>query len=228
MSAISSFSPNNQPVSQPAVITQSGYNPGAPAPQVPSVPTTGQPDKVDLSPAARAVLEAGRIAVDAKSGNLTGSQATQLSAQLSTIGQQISADKQANGGTLTTADAASIFSAQNQFGQQIYADNNAGKTSTSPQTPITSSDARQVFQAGRVALDEQSGKLTSTQAAQLSSQIASTQSTVTADLKASGGTLTASQAQAVTLLQNQLSAQIYQTANPSGVSNPQPVFSATA
>ena len=219
MSSIS-FSPAGS-----GAVVAGGINPGTPAPVVPSVQSPGntQPDAIELSPAARAVLEAGRIAVDAKSGSLTGSQATQLFSQLSTIGQQIQADKQQNGGTLSKAAEASLFSAQNQFGQQIYADSNPGATSTSPTQAISPAEARQLFQTGRVTLDESAGKLTSSQATALFSQISATQSTVTSDLQASGGTLTASQAQAITLLQNQLSAQIYSTANPSDAATAQPV-----
>ena len=213
--------------SQPVAIAQPSPNPGAPAPAVPSI-ASSQSDAVELSPAARAVMEAGRIAVGAKSGNLTGSQASQLFSQLSTVGQQIQSDKQANGGTLSQADTQSLNEAQNQLGQQIYADRNSGSAGTAPPHTFNLTDARQLFQTGRVTLDEKAGKLSSTQATQLFSQIQSTQSTVTADLQASGGSLTTSQAQAVTQLQNQISAQIYSAAHPSGGSNSDSTVSATA
>ena len=223
MSSISSFSS-----STPAALPPTAPAPETQTPILTSAPGVGQRDQVELSPAARAILEAGRIAVNAKSGALTSGQAKQLFSQLSTIGQQISADKQANGGSLTQADQTSIASAQNQFGQQIYSDSHAGSTNTNPQTPFTSSDARQIFQAGRLVYGENNGTLDSTQVSQLSAQIAATDTTVNSDLQASGGTLTASQAQAIAQLQNQVSAQIYQAGHPSGTSDPQNTVSPSA
>jgi hypothetical protein len=70
---------------------------------------------------ARETLEAGRIVLNEKAGNLSGDQAQQLGSQLSTIQQQIAADKQADGGTLSSTDAQAINQLQSQLSQQIYA-----------------------------------------------------------------------------------------------------------
>jgi hypothetical protein len=68
----------------------------------------------------REAQEAGRIIANQKAGNLTTAQGQQLSSQLSTIQQQITADEQANGGTLSQTDAKAINQLQNQFSGQIY------------------------------------------------------------------------------------------------------------
>ena len=77
---------------------------------------------------AREALEAGRIVLNEKAGNLSGDQATQLGSQLGTIQQQIATDKQANGGSLSTTDAQAINQLQNQFSQQIYEAAHGGVT----------------------------------------------------------------------------------------------------
>jgi hypothetical protein len=79
------------------------------------------PSSPHVSPAdAREALEAGRITLNAKAGNLSSDQADQLTSQLGTIHQQIETDKQANGGTLTPPDAQAINQLQNQLSEQIY------------------------------------------------------------------------------------------------------------
>ncbi|HLY19150.1 MAG TPA: hypothetical protein VKR61_18105 [Bryobacteraceae bacterium] len=68
----------------------------------------------------RQAMEAGRIALNSKAGNLTGDQAQQLASQLGTIHQQIVTDKQADGGSLSQADAQAINQLESQLSQQIY------------------------------------------------------------------------------------------------------------
>jgi hypothetical protein len=70
--------------------------------------------------AAREALEAGRITLNEKAGNLSSGQAQQLGSRLGTIQQQIATDEQTNGGTLSPADAQAINQLQNQLSQQIH------------------------------------------------------------------------------------------------------------
>jgi predicted transcriptional regulator len=83
---------------------------GAAPPSDPTVTRAGE----------RSAVEAGRIVLNEKAGNLTGDQAKQLGSQLATIQQQIAADTQANGGSLSATDAQAINQLQNQLSQQIY------------------------------------------------------------------------------------------------------------
>ena len=85
----------------------------------------------------RSTVQAGRIVLNEKAGNLSSDQATQLGAQLSTIQQQIATDKQANGGTLSTADAQAINQAQNQLSQQIHLDARGATTPHAPVSPVS-------------------------------------------------------------------------------------------
>ena len=91
---------------------------GATPPSAPDVTRAG----------AREALEAGRIALDEKAGNLSGDQAKQLSSQLAAIQQQTAADEQADGGTLSPADAKAINQQENQFSHQIYEAAHSGAT----------------------------------------------------------------------------------------------------
>jgi len=77
---------------------------------------------------ARGTLEAGRIALNEKAGNLSADQANQLSSQLATAQQETAADEQANGGTLSQADEKAINQQENQFSQQIYEAAHGGAT----------------------------------------------------------------------------------------------------
>jgi hypothetical protein len=81
---------------------------------------------------AREAVEAGRIVLNQQEGHLSGGQATQLSAQLSTIQRQIATDEQANGGTLSSTDTQAINQLENQLGQQIY---HAARVGTTPSQP---------------------------------------------------------------------------------------------
>ena len=67
----------------------------------------------------REALEAGRIVLNEKAGNLSSEQAQQLGSQLGTIQQQIATDEQANGGTLSPTAAQAINQLQSQLSQQI-------------------------------------------------------------------------------------------------------------
>jgi hypothetical protein len=85
---------------------------GAAAPSDPNVTRAG----------GRDVVEAGRIVLNEKAGNLSGAQAQQFGSQLSGIHQQIATDEQANGGTLSSTEAQAINQLQNQLSAQLTAD----------------------------------------------------------------------------------------------------------
>lgn len=82
---------------------------------------------------------------------------------------------------------------------------------------INHTDAREIMQMGRVAYQQQAGKLTSAQATQIDSLISQLQTAVTSDKQANGGTLTSVQAQNITQMQNGISKEIY--ANAHDISN---------
>ena len=94
-------------------VSQTVYNEahnGASAPAGANVPQA----------AAREAVEAGRIALNVKDGELSNGQAQQLGSQLGAIHQQIASDEQADGGTLSPADEQAIGRLQNQLSQQIH------------------------------------------------------------------------------------------------------------
>jgi hypothetical protein len=182
--------------------------PGSTA-QTPEIPE----DTVHLSPAAmREIALTGRVSLNEQAGNITTGQGTQLNGQISSIQTQIAADKQANGGTLSSSDAKAIQQLQNQLSQNVYSDaHNGAAAPTNPD--VTRAGAREAVQAGRIALNETAGNLTSAQAGQLSSQISTTQQQIASDKQANGGSLSAADAKAINQTQNQLSRQIYDTAH---------------
>ncbi len=188
------------------------YAPG-PSPK-PAAATSGQaPDDVQLSPAAlREAALAGRVALNDSAGNLTSDQSQQLYGQISSIQSQIAADLQAGGGTLSSADAQAIQQSQNQLGGTIYSDAHNG-AAPPPDPSVPQASAREAVQAGRIVLNEKAGNLSADQTQQLSSQLGTIQQQIATDAQANGGTLSATDAQAINQLQSQLSQQIYQTAH---------------
>jgi hypothetical protein len=170
-------------------------------------------DTVQLSPAAlREIALAGRVALNEQAGNITSGQAGQLNGQTSSIQTQIAADKQANGGTLSSSDAQAIQQLQNQLSETVYSDaHNGAAAPTSPD--VTKAESREVVQAGRIALSETAGNLSSDQANQLSSQLSTIQQQITTDEQANSGTLSAADAKEINQTQSQLSRQIYDTSH---------------
>lgn len=83
-----------------------------------AAPPTTHPAPIEA--AKREEWQAGRIELNESAGNLTASQAQQLTHQQDQIDQQIAADKQANAGSLTQAQAQQINQLQTQAGKQIY------------------------------------------------------------------------------------------------------------
>jgi hypothetical protein len=78
---------------------------------------------------------------------------------------------------------------------------------------ISPAALREVALEGRVALNGESGNITSDQAQQLYSQISSIHSQMVADRQANGGTLSATDSQSIQQSQNQLSGTIYSDAH---------------
>jgi len=133
---------------------------------------------------------AGRIALGVGDGLLTSSQGQQRDTQLQSINQQIQ-----SGGS-------DISQLQSQLSQQIYGDGHNGATIPTDIT-VTTADVRDFVEAGRVAAQESAGHLTSSQASQFFSQIGQIYQ------QSQGGATAAVTNQA----QNQLSAQIFDTAH---------------
>jgi len=73
--------------------------------------------------------------------------------------------------------------------------------------------AREAQETGRIALNEKAGNLTSSQGQMLGSQLSSIQQQIAADEQANGGSLSKTDAQAISQLENQFSKQIYETAH---------------
>ena len=209
-----SLNSNTQPVTY---VPPSSQKPGAPANSVSGsgVQESGQPaDTVQLSPAAlREVALTGRVALNGAAGNLTSDQTQQLYGQISSIHSQIVADLQAGGGTLSATDAQAIQQSQNQLSGTIYSDaHNGAAPPSDPNVPQSS--AREAVEAGRIVLNEKAGNLSGNQAQQLGSQLGTIRQQIATDEQANGGTLTATDAQAINQLQNQFGQQIYQAAHP--------------
>ena len=170
-------------------------------------------DTVQLSSAAlREIALAGRVALNEQAGNITSGQAGQLNGQTSSIQTQIAADKQANGGTLSSSDAQAIQQLQNQLSQTVYSDAHNGAAAPTS-SDVTKAESREVVQAGRIALSETAGNLSSDQANQLGLQLGTVQQQIARDEQANGGSLSTADAKAVNQAQNQLSRQIYDAAH---------------
>lgn len=182
MSTISSVSAASYtlPVSTPSTASSSS--------STDAQPILSQQDKVELS-------LAGRIALGVKYGKLTSDQGQQLNAQLSTIHQQIE------------SGASDVSQAESQLSQQIYGDSHNGAAIPAG-TTLSHAEARVLEQAGRVAVQENAGNLTSSQASQFYSQI------VQIYQQSQSGALASATNQA----QNQLSVDIYNAAH--GIDNP--------
>jgi len=179
-----------------------------------SVQESGQPaDSVQLSPAAlRETGLTGRVALNEKAGNLSGDQAQQLYGQIASIHSQIATDRQADGGTLSSTDAQAIQQLQSQLNQTIYSDAHNG--TAPPSNPnVTQAGEREAVEAGRIVLNEKAGNVTTAQAQQLGSQLATIHQQIAADEQANGGPLNPADAQAINQLQNQFSQQIYEAAH---------------
>ena len=175
MSIINSV--NSTPYTPP-LATASTFAPSSSVPERPQ----GQ-DAVELS-------LAGRIALGVSDGKLTSAQGQALDSQLQTVNQTIQ-----SGGS-------GISQLQSQLSQQIYGDAHNGATIPSGLT-VTPSEDRDFLLAGRIAVQEDAGHLTSAQGSQFLSQISQIYQ------QSQNGATPAATNQA----QNQLSAEIFDTAH---------------
>ena len=115
---------------------------------------------------------------------------------------------------LTSASAASSSNA-GSAGTTVTA---TPETAPEDTVSLTHTDARELFQLGRVSYQEQAGKLTSAQGSQLDSLIQQLQASVQSDVQSNGSaSLTSSQFQNINQLQDQLSHEIFADAH--GLSN---------
>jgi hypothetical protein len=163
----------------------------------------------------------GRVSLDEQSGSLSSDQAQQLYGQISSIHDQIVTDRQADGGTLSATDAQAIQQLQSQLGQTIYSEAHNGAAAPSG-TSAPQPAQRQALLAGRIVLNEKAGNLSSDQAKGLGSQLGAIQQQIATDEQADGGTLSATDAQAINQLQSQLSQQIRETVHGYAV-GPEPI-----
>jgi|ERR1700722_3869369 len=176
-------------------------------------------DTLQLSPAAvREMALAGRIALNEQAGNISSELAAPLNGQTSELEDQIVSDEQNNGGTLTPTEAQNIQQLQTQESQSIYSAAHNG--AAAPADPdVSKAGVREAVQAGRIALNETAGNLSSDQANQLYAKAGMIRQQIATDEQANGGSLSAADAKAINQAQNQLSRQIYDTAHSSGTSD---------
>jgi len=207
---------NNSTVSEPhtAPVSHKPSNSGAASASGNLAQTPDSPaDTLQLSPAAlREVALTGRVVLNEQAGTISSEAAAQLYGEISSIHNQILADRQAGGGTLSPSDAQAIRQLQSQLSQTIYSDTHDG--AALPADPgVNKAGVREALEAGRIALYEKAGNLSSDQAQQMYSQLGAILQKIVADEQANGGSLSPADARAINHLQNQLSRQIHVTAH---------------
>ena len=179
----------------------STINPVSSVPNVPAGPnasTASLPSSSQATPAAQDAIElslAGRIALGVGNGKLTTQQAQELTSQLKTIHQTLQ-----SGGT-------DVTQLESQLSQQIYGDAHNG-ASIPTNLNLTTSELRDFLQAGRIAIQEGAGNLTSAEASQFYTAMGQIYQ------NSQSGTSASDTNQA----QNQLSVEIYNAAH--NVNNP--------
>jgi hypothetical protein len=180
MSTINSV--NSLPYIPPVATSPTAPSSSSTSSSSPSVANSQVQDLVELS-------LAGRIAIGVGDGTLTSTQGQQLQSQLQTINQQIQ-----SGGT-------GVGQVESQLSQSIYGDGHNGASIPTNLT-VTTAEAREFIQAGRIVSNEGAGNISSTQASQLFSQLGQiAQQSQTASTSATNQS------------QNQLSAEIYEAAH---------------
>ena len=180
----------------------SGQPQSSPAPA--AQPATAQ--KPDPSVAQRKENQQDRIANGVKSGQLTAGETANLETKEAAINGETKADRAANGGKLTAAEKAKIDKQQNGLSKQIYKDKHNANTAHYGNNKV---GQRRENQQDRVAQGIKSGQLTAGETAKLENQQKGINKQVSADRKANGGTLTASEKKQVNKEQNKASKNIY-------------------
>jgi hypothetical protein len=180
---------------------QTSSSPSAPA-ATPAPPT----EKKDPSIAQRKENQQDRIANGVKSGQLTPGETANLEKKEAAINKETAADRAANGGKLTSAEKAQVNKQQNQMSKRIYADKHNASTAHYGNNKV---GQRRENQQDRIAQGVKSSQLTPSETAKLEKQQQGINKQVSADRKANGGTLTASQKKQINKEQNQASRNIY-------------------
>jgi hypothetical protein len=186
-----SSSGSQQPATAPAATPAA-----TPAPAAKPKPTIAQ----------RKENQQDRIAQGVKSGQLTAGETANLETKEAAINGETKADRAANGGKLTAAEKKQINGQQNQLSKQIYKDKHNANTANYGNSKV---GKRQENQQDRIAQGIKSGQLTAGETAKLENQQKGINQQVTADRKANGGTLTASEKKQVNKEQNAASKNIY-------------------
>src|SRR5256886_17173938 len=168
------------PSSQPAPQAQSGSAATVATPAAKPKPTVAQ----------RKENQQDRIAQGVKSGQLTAGETANLETKEAAINGETKADRAANGGKLTAAEKKQINGQQNQLSKQIYKDKHNANTAHYGNNKV---GQRRENQQDRIAQGIKSGQLTAGETAKLENQQKGINQQVSADRKANGGTLTASE-----------------------------------
>ena len=187
------------PNSQPAPQAQSGSSTTAATPATPAA-------KPKPTVAQRKENQQDRIARGVKSGQLTAGETANLETKEAAINGETKADRAANGGKLTVAEKKQINGQQNQLSKQIYKDKHNANTAHYGNNKV---GQRRENQQDRIAQGIKSGQLTAGETAKLENQQKGINQQVSADRKANGGTLTASEKKQVNKEQNAASKNIY-------------------
>src|SRR6266403_2534692 len=180
----------------------SGQPQTSPAPAAQPAPE----QKSDPSIAQRKENQQDRIADGVKNGQLTAGETANLEKKEAAINGETKADRAANGGKLTAAEKKQINGQQNQLSKQIYKDKHNANTAHYGNNKV---GQRRENQQDRIAQGIKSGQLTAGETAKLENQQKGINQQVSADRKANGGTLTASEKKQVNQEQNAASKNIY-------------------
>ncbi len=176
-------------------------------------------DSVQLSPAAREIFQAGRLALHVEAGDLSSDEAGGIYSHIAAVAAELVQDKAAHDGTLSDEDRKSIARAQDRISHEIA---NATGSIGKDEQPPSIAEARTVFEAGRVVLNQKAGNISDTQAAQLLETIGGDLQQIRADEQANGGSLSGAQDNEWNDLQTQLSRDIYTAGHtPATVPDPQ-------
>jgi hypothetical protein len=190
------------PSSQPAPQAQSGSSATAATPATTATPAA----KPKPTVAQRKENQQDRIAQGVKSGQLTAGETANLETKEAAINGETKADRAANGGKLSAAEKKQINGQQNQLSKQIYKDKHNANTAHYGNNKV---GQRRENQQDRIAQGIKSGQLTAGETAKLENQQKGINQQVSADRKANGGTLTASEKKQVNKEQNAASKNIY-------------------
>jgi hypothetical protein len=171
-----------------------------------TAPTPAPAEKPKPTIAQRKENQQDRIANGVQSGQLTAGETKNLETKEAAINKETAADRAANGGKLTSTEKKQVNQQQNQMSKQIYADKHNANTAKYGNNKV---GQRRENQQDRIAQGIKSGQLTAGETAKLEKQQQGINKQVSADRKANGGTLNASQKKQINKEQNGASKNIY-------------------